>query len=383
MPPPQGQQEFSDCTALVVDDTPINRELMFVLLETQGIGRIDTAADGVEALDRVARQMPDIVLLDIMMPRMDGLEFLTRFRANPDWADIPVLVTTALNDSDDRARAFDRGATDYVAKPIDRRELTARVGVHLRNRLMMQSLKTYRDRLQQDLAIATAMQAALLPSADQLESCARRYGRHLAAVTRPSSEVSGDLWGWFPLDSQRFAVWLADFSGHGVAAAINTFRLHVILGSGPGADPAALLTRLNESLVDVLPRGQFATMLYAVCDTVAETLVFSSAGATAPIVIAPDGRARLHPASSLPLGVRRATVYGNVELAFPKGAALMLYSDGLSEAADPTGKHLGEEAVMELAAELKTAGDVTGLLPDMAQRGVTFADDVSVLWLGG
>jgi len=383
MPPPTAQKEFAESLALVVDDSPLNRDLVTILLQSLGVGRIDIAADGIEALEKVAAQPPDIILLDIMMPRMDGLEFLRRFRAQEDYADIPVLVTTALNESEDRARAFDSGASDFIAKPIDRRELMARVSVHLRNSQMVQSLKTYRDRLGQDLDIAAKMQSALLPTPDQIDQIGHRFGLTLSSISSPISEISGDLWGWAPLDQHSFAIWLADFSGHGIAAAINTFRLHLILSKAAFMDPAAMLAHLNLSLVEVLPRGQFATMLYAVCDTLADTLTFSSAGATAPVLCTPGGRAGLHPASSLPLGVRPDTRYGNVELPFPKGSRLMLYSDGLSEATDAAGAHLGEEGVRQVAQDLRHGEDFDDMLQRLKRQGFTFADDVSALWLAG
>ncbi len=373
--------EFADCTALVVDDAPMNRDLIAVMLTAMGVGRVDTAEDGLDALDRARRTRPDIVVLDIMMPRMDGFEFLARFRADPEFADIPVLVATALHGAEDRVRAFDSGASDYVVKPIDRRELIARAGVHLRNRQLVRRLTTYRDRLQQDLEVATAMQAALLPSQDQMNHLQRRYGVDMTAVIHASTEVSGDLWGWFPVDFDRFAVWLADFSGHGVAAAINTFRLHVILEGGPSGDPAAMLTRLNSTLVSVLPRGQFATMLYAVCDIRNQTLTFSSAGATAPVVCLPDGTAQLHPASSLPLGIRDGTPYGNVTLPFCKGCSLFLYSDGLSEAMGRDGVALGEEGARGLAREVATTHDLQNGIASLVQGGVTFTDDLSAVWV--
>ena len=373
--------EFAECKALVVDDMLPNRELAKALLTTMGIGNLTFAADGVEALEAVAADRPDMVVLDIMMPRMDGFAFLKHFRAMPDCEDIPVLVTTALDTPVDRAKAFDSGATDYIAKPIDHRELKARVSVHLRNRLLVRDLKGYRDRLDQDLKVATAMQAALLPSVARMVELKARYGIDMAAMVRPWSEVSGDLWGWLPVDTNRFAVWLADFSGHGVAAAINTFRLHLILQGGPLENPSAVMTRLNETLADVLPRGQFAAMTYAVCDVRKGKLVFASAGATAPVASSPGNGAGLHPAAALPLGIRKDTHYANVTLPFPPGSDFLLYSDGLSEATGPDGQPVGEDGVLAKFERLRVRNDVAANLSSLIEDGLIPSDDLSAVWL--
>jgi len=381
MPSPAVSHEFADCTALVVDDTPANRNLVAFFLKAMGVGRIETAADGLDALERTAAIRPDIIVLDVMMPRMDGFEFLQRLRATPAFTGIPVLVATALDRPKDMAMAFDCGASDYIRKPIDRREMVARIGVHLRNRQLVRRLTAYHDRVRQDLRAATAMQAALLPSEEQMAHLHRRYGVALAAAIHPSTEVSGDLWGWLPLDADRFAIWLADFSGHGVAAAINTFRLHVILDSGPSSDPAATLSRLNATLESVLPRGQFATMLYVVCDPGAGTLVFSSAGAPAPVVRRSGEAAELHPVSSLPLGIRAATAYHNTTLAFPKGSVLLLYSDGLSEALDREGRSLGEDGVLALSERISAPDGLDAAIDGLKQAGYLFGDDLSAVWV--
>jgi sigma-B regulation protein RsbU (phosphoserine phosphatase) len=373
--------EFANCTALVVEDNQMNRHLVEALLTNMGMGRIEMAVNGVEGLERLAQVKPDIIILDIMMPRMDGFEFLTHLRADPDFGDLPVLVTTALNERDERARAFDCGASDYVVKPIEHREFMARISVHLRNRLQLQRLRRYQERLQRDLAAAEAMQIGLLPVPARIVAIENAYGVRIGSVFRSSSELGGDLWDVVAIDADRFGLYLVDFSGHGIAAAINTFRLHVLMAklADQAVDPAALLGRVNQALLSVLQRGQFATMIYVVFDMARRKVRFASAGGTAPVHRAVDGSAGLLVSTSHPLGLVADSRYETVEVPFGPGCALLVYSDGLSEAADGHGKMLGEERVRRMVESC--TGDLDIEVRALVAQGFVFDDDLSAVWV--
>ncbi|MDO8607131.1 MAG: fused response regulator/phosphatase [Phaeospirillum sp.] len=373
--------EFVNGSVLIVEDSALNQQLVSTMLEIMGITRIETAEDGLEGLERLKTFSPDIIILDVMMPRMDGITFLQHLRANPAHAEIPVLVATALDEASERAAAFDAGASDYVVKPIDRREFMARVSVHLRSRLLIARLRRYQDRLGRDLAAAQAMQEGLLPTAAEIAHVEAAYGMRLNSVFRSSSELGGDLWGLIPVDKHRFGLYLVDFSGHGIAAAINTFRLHVLLGKkgDVAGDPAALLGRINQALLGVLQRGQFATMIYAVFDSSRHTMTFASASAPAPALRGPDGAARLLAINSHPLGVIAEAAYHNTEVPFQPGSGLLLYSDGLTEAIDGNGNFLGEKTALWIAE--MTSGDLLSEIEVLLFRGCAFSDDLSAVWI--
>ena len=381
MSPPRSGTEFADCTVLVVEDNAQNRQLVKAMLEMMGVGSVETARDGQEGLERLPSVTPDMIILDIMMPRMDGLEFLGHLRADPVHGDVPVLVTTALDDKGDMAAAFDAGASDYVVKPMDQREFTARVSVHLRARMLIARLRRYQDRLARDLEAAQSMQTDLLPSAATMARMEVAYDLRMSSVFRSSSELGGDLWGIIPLEGQSFGLYLVDFSGHGIAAAINTFRLHMMMEKklDVAADPAALLGRINRALLKVLQRGQFATMSYAVFHMAERKVTFASASAPAPAHRRPDGTARLLPVNSLPLGFLPDAAYDNVEIDFPPGSGLLLYSDGLSEAVDGNGDYLGEAAARWIAE--MTNGDLVSEIDVLLFRGCRFRDDLTGVWV--
>ncbi|MBI5164471.1 MAG: SpoIIE family protein phosphatase [Magnetospirillum sp.] len=374
------------CRVLVVEDNVMNRMVAASFLKGAGIVDIVFAGDGIEGLAKIEADRPDLVLLDLMMPHMDGHEFLRRLRAMPEHADLPVLVVTALSGVGERNAVFALGATDYIEKPVNGRELVARVRIHLRNRVLLRGLRTYRDRIAQDLDILRSMQTSMLPSPQRVREVAEQYGIGVHSFFEASFELGGDLWGLVPLDEERLGVWALDFSGHGVAAAVNTFRLHLLLGRAgvSMAHPNALLRELNAALYAILPRGQFATMVYAVIDIAAGTLSFASAAA--PSLMIGQG-ADIHPYTirGLPLGIVENTTYEVRTLPFPKGSILCLASDALLEIPDKTGRVLGEEGAVDLVRETAaTCGpQPLSCLMD-AFRGPevgTLDDDLTLVWV--
>jgi len=127
-----GQQD-TPSKVLIVDDNPQNAELLQAYLEPMSYD-ILIAADGLEALEKIETFVPDIILLDIMMPRMSGFEVCKRIKKNPKTADIPVVMVTALNELGDIERGVDCGADDFLSKPINKLELVTRVKSLLRVR---------------------------------------------------------------------------------------------------------------------------------------------------------------------------------------------------------------------------------------------------------
>ncbi len=368
---------------LVVDDNQVNLHLLTAILERGGIGWVEVASDGMQALARLPNFDPDLLLLDLMMPGLDGFEVCRRVRALAAFRHLPVLVQSSLNRAEDRARAFAAGATDYISKPINANELISRVRNHLRNRILVMSLQHYRRRREAELNLARRMQQRLLPRQPQIEAALAK-GLVIRSHFAPSSELGGDLWGLFTDRWGRQAIWLIDFSGHGVAAALNTFRLHVLLqqiGAGDH-DPAGVLAMVNRRLCSLLPQGQFATMLVGVVDPEAHRFIYATAAATRPLVWSEGDRVpRLGGSAGLPLGLTTRATYENRELGFGRGTSIFLYSDAATEIAVGNGI-LDEEGFVAMAARLliETNDDdlLPRLLPELAAVG-TLDDDLTAL----
>lgn len=351
-------QQIAQSRVLVVDDGPSNRALLANYLKLAGFSRITFAADGFEALELVDSFDPDIVVLDVAMPKMDGFEVCRRIRSDPQRSRLPVLIQTAFGGPKERQQAFEAGATDFVTKPIHRGELIARVRLHLENRILIRNLQQYHDRIDKELSLARSMQLGILPTKGALARLSDETGVDIAEHFVSSSELGGDFWGAHALEGGRIAVYAVDFSGHGVTAALNTFRLHTLmLGAGVNDNrpPAELLKDLARQLRALLPRGQFATMFYGVIDPAANLLSYAAAAAPPPLLMERAGApAQKLESAGLPLGMVSDADYVARTASFPPGATLFLYSDALIETANSAGALF---EVNDIAAAMEQAGD--------------------------
>lgn len=237
-----------------------------------------------------------------------------------------------------------------------------------------------------EMHIARRMQSELLPSVAEMDWVLNRYGFKVSGFFETSSALGGDLWGLDPMDDHRFSLWLADFSGHGVTAALNTFRLHTLLQhiSTDRDRPAAFLAEVNQRLAGLLPLGQYATMLYGVVDVRSGLFTYAAAAAPRPIVATPDGAVTGGDGSGLPLGVTRTATYVERSLELPPGAALFLASDALTETPAEDGTKLGSAGAVELLGRVMTARgagiDVDAILaPFLATVKRPLRDDLTAV----
>jgi phosphoserine phosphatase RsbU/P len=337
-----------DAKILIADDEPLCCRLLAGILRRKQFTNFQFAGGGCSALEQIDLYQPDLVLLDMQMPDLTGLEVCQQVRARPELIDLPILVQTATVDRKEMGILFEAGATDFLSKPINPSELVARVTVHLERRSLLRELRNYRERTSQELDAARRMQFDLAPAQPIQQELAKAAGMRIGSYSRSSSEIGGDLWGLVPINATSFGIFLADFAGHGVTAALNTFRLHTLIHEHTALqhDPAGFLAMLNDRLKAVLPPGQFATFLYAVIDSSADRIRFASAGAPPPVVVLGlDGPAVLAEVSGLPLGVVRGAEYQLHERPFGPDSMLLLFSDGLSEFPDGQGKRIGDEGV--------------------------------------
>lgn len=208
-----------------------------------------------------------------------------------------------------------------------------------------------------EMTLARAMQAELLPPAGKLTSLERRFGFRLSAHFETSCSLGGDIWGIEPLDESRFALWLADFSGHGISSALNTFRLHALMEHVPleRLRPTELLTEINLRLAGLLPVGQYATMLYGIVDSVAGDFTYAAAATPHPVVAPPGSPVVLGDGSGLPLGISRTASYMERKLELPPGSLLFLASDALQEGLGPDGQRFGPNGVAALVEQARHA----------------------------
>jgi len=379
--------DLSACRVLVVDDATGIRKIIGAYLKSAGIVNIEYANNGHDGLLKVETFEPDLIILDIMMPEMDGFEVCRRLRGDPRTQHLPILVQTALESPRERTAVFRAGATDLITKPIHGPELVARVRVQLENGQLIRSLENYRRNMEAELDLARQMQEGLLPQNGIKLRVAGSAGLRVESHFQPSAELGGDMWTIHELGDGRIGVASVDFSGHGVTAALNTFRLHTLMHQMPPPDPdqpAAYLAELNLQLVDLLPVHQFATMFYGVIDTRQGFLTYAGAGAPCPI-FGSAGKLETLDASGLPLGITRRATYVDVRVPFPEGSFLLLYSDALIETADQTGANLGSAELLEMVRasldDVEAYSPLSSLLKRFRDQREPLSDDLTMVWL--
>lgn len=359
----------SSAHILVVDDMPIMRKMIGMCLERGGFKNITYAEDGDVALQRIAEIAPDLVILDINMPRLSGYDVCKKLRADPATASLPILVQSASETAEERVEVFAVGATDFVSKPINHPELLARVCMHLENRFLIRSLSDFQDRMHSELKMAREMQHSLLPEDHIISAVEDIGGASVEAFYKASFELGGDLWGTWPLPGNRLGIYVLDVTGHGVGAALNTFSLHATMArfEDKKLDPAEFLTSLNSSLVGSFALGRFATMFYGVLDCDTHELTYAGAGAPRPIIFGPAGSRALD-SSGLPIAIVKSASYENLTDRLEPGESMFCYSDVLVEAEQPDGSILGEDGLVSWIEAAADSGDRTTVVKRLLDR---------------
>jgi sigma-B regulation protein RsbU (phosphoserine phosphatase) len=303
------------------------------ILRHQGVHQLFFAENGAEALCAVMEHTPDLILLDLLMPELDGYACCRAIRQQPAFAETPIIVQTGIEDTQGLADAYAAGASDFVRKPIHANELIARTQVHLERLALLRLLNSQQRQLQQELQAARAMQEMMLPEIETQHQLAEKFGLDVAVHHQPCQSLSGDLWSMQAISPHELAFYQVDFSGHGMLAAMNGFRFHALTQArlAPMADPGTYLTALNAELYRLLPRHCFATMFYGVIDTEHNVLRYATAAHTTPLIIRRESVIEPVSGRGFPLSAVRNAAYKTCAVPFSAGDQLLLYSDALIE----------------------------------------------------
>ena len=353
---------------LVVDDLEVNRDLLLRRLTRRG-HIVVLASGGQEALDLLAAQPFDLVLLDIMMPGLNGYQVLARIKGSPEWRHIPVIMISALDEMESVVRCVKLGAEDYLPKPFDPVLLQARIGACLEKKRLRDKEKEHLATIQ---AILSQLNNELAEAANYVRKILPLPLREGPIRTRwryaPSASLGGDAFGYHWLDRRRFALYLIDVSGHGVGAAllsvsiINVLRRES-LASADFTRPAEVLRQLNRAFPMEENNDMYFTMWYGVYDVEAGVLSYSSAGHPPALFFEnrPGG-----PALSAELQTPNMFIGGLEELEFGAGefrverpGRLFVFCDGVFEVTRQDGSTGTLEDLKNfLTRECREAGDV-------------------------
>ena len=201
-------RELTESRVLIVDDAKANVDMLVAAL--RGDYKLSVALDGEAALRAIERNAPDLLLLDIVMPGIDGYEVCRRLRADPATQEIPIMFLSSLDDVQNKARGFELGANDYLTKPFEILEVKARVRSLLKAKAYADAIRAAQER---DLAIAREIQMGLLPS--DLASLGRGMGLDVHATIEPARHVGGDLFEVLRVSEDRLVIAVGDVCGKG------------------------------------------------------------------------------------------------------------------------------------------------------------------------
>jgi phosphoserine phosphatase RsbU/P len=389
--PATARADFSDEGAiLIVDDDEQNRDMLARRLRRCGYA-ITVASSGLQALQLARSQQFDLILLDMIMPGLDGFQVLAKFKSDPALKETAIIMLSALDEENGIARCIEMGAEDYLAKPFNPVFLRARIGaclekkrLHDKERATHEALQRSQKHLAEELTKAASYVRSLLPppltGPIETEWC-----------FQPSEQLGGDAFGYHWIDDDHLAIYLLDVSGHGVGAALlsvsalNTLRAHTL----PGVDfrrPEKVLAALNRAFWMEKQNFLYFTLWYGVYRPTARQLSFASGGHP-PALLVTSARAKAPIIT--PLGTNGPAVGSLQDAAFSavvqsitEDARLLLFSDGIFEIFKP-GEAVGtwDEFVKELdRPELLALRPEERLRRAQKIRGATaLEDDFSLL----
>ena len=308
------------------------------------------AGDGAEALETLGEQSDiDLVLSDINMPRMDGLTLLEKI---PDVdTDLRSVVISAYGDMKNIRAAMNRGAFDFVTKPIDFDDLRVTIDRGLRQLEMWREAEASKDKLltlQSELDVANSMQQSILPKQFPNNKQYQLYGN-----MAPARNVGGDFFDIIRLEHGRLGMAIADVSDKGIPAALFMMSSRSLLkGAALGCeDPGAVVTVVNDQLQDGNEASMFVTLFYAVFDPATSLVRYANGGHNPPLIVHKDGSSTILPLTGgVALGVAPQFEFSTDQVRLEPGEALVMYTDGVSEAEDLDSEEFGMDRLLEVFA---------------------------------
>lgn len=379
---------------LLVDDNDDNLYTLTRRLTREGYTNLTTATNGREALNLLQSRPFDLVLLDIMMPEMNGFEVLEAMKAGAALRDIPIIMISALSEIDSVIRCIELGAEDYLPKPFNPTLLRARIGATLEKKRLRDEVRASLARLEQELEAARNLQLGMLPRVFPAHTPERPVAVH--ALMEPAREVGGDLYDCFYSAQNTFCFLVGDVSGKGAPAAMfmartrSLVRMAIELLQHTGSvqiTPAHIAEAVNRELCQNNDDRMFVTIFLGLLDTQTGALAYCNAGHPIPQILrASGGLQRIPGKPELPLGVRSNATYQTGVVTLQPDDAMVVVSDGVVEAMNPDGAFYTQErldADLSFAIEMPVAELVKKIMQNVnAFTGAApKADDVTVLAL--
>ena len=409
----EGRTQRSVSRLLVVDDNQGNRDMLSRRLRHEGY-TVETAENGRNALEVIQSQPVDLVLLDVMMPEMNGYEVLDRLKADSSLRDIPVIMISALDEIESVVRCIEMGAEDYLAKPFNPVLLRARVTASLEKKRLRDVERLYAQSMEKELEVGRKIQSSFFP-----ELLPTLPGWEIATYFQAANQVAGDFYDAFFL-SNRKAVGLviADVCDKGVGSALFMALIRSLIRVFSGqthlcdtyiadnqdrvegitsprdtdiVDPtnALIAVALTNDYIDQNHSlmSMFATLFFGVLDPETGLLTYINAGHEPPIVVGSSGvKAELLPTGPA-VGMMLDAKFSIKEVRLEPGDILIGFTDGVTEALSPGGEFFGKKRLRSILEQ--PAASATELLEriktslSVYTENATQNDDITLLAVQG
>jgi len=363
--------DFKGYTILIIDDNPTNLGVIVDYLEEYGFDII-MARNGEIGLKRAKIILPNMILLDVMMPGIDGFETCRRLKADESTKDIPVIFMTALESTEDKVKGFEVGGVDYVTKPIQHEEVLARLTTHLHIRnltlklqksnealsdanqqitTLNERLKAENMRMQAELDVARRLQQMVLPTKKELE---RIDGLDIAGFMEPADEVGGDYYDVLEHNG-RVKIGIGDVTGHGLESGVLMLMVQTAVRSlliSEITDSEVFLNRLNRIIYDNVQRmNSDKNLTLSLLDY--QNGILQVTGQH-EYVLRIDKESSVEVIDTFDLGFSVgieddiADFVSHKEISLQPGEGIVLYTDGITEAQNPDKKMYELERLCEV-----------------------------------
>ncbi len=378
---------------LIVDDEPFNVD--YLEQELEGLDcEITSANNGQEALEKVRAAAPDLVLLDIMMPVMDGYAVLSQLKAEVSTRDIPVVIISASNDLKSVVKGIQMGAEDYLPKPFEPTLLHARVSSSLEKKRLHDLRTLYLKGLEREMEIAREIQMSFLPT--QLPTL---EGWEIAAYFKAAREVAGDYYDALLLPDDRLVFNVGDVCGKGIGAALFMTLYRSLIRAAATTDNFAPLgdaqldpnaerlkqavTCANNYVMDTHEEAKFSTLFIGLIELKTGRLTYINCGNEPPLLIRKDGSLIELKPTGPAIGIFKDVIFTSGEIFLENEDMLLAFSDGITDTMNNENNTFGGQRLEELVRGFPGAcSDLLSLLVDQAHQfagGVEQFDDITLM----
>jgi serine phosphatase RsbU (regulator of sigma subunit) len=334
-------KDLSESRILIVDDVKANVDLLVQALRDDY--KISVALNGEAALQSVEKNLPDLLLLDIVMPGIDGYEVCRRLRSVGKTRELPIMFLSSLEDVGDKTKGFESGGNDYLTKPFEILEVKARVKSLLKAKAYSDEVK---ERISAELRIAREIQQGLFPRREL-----KIPGIEVIGRCNPATETGGDYFDWCELSSDEGFVTLGDAAGHGLGPSllIASCRAYVRADLPKDKDLAGFMNRLNTRLAEDMEGSRFVTFVGAIINAQTANVKLLSAG-HCPVLFMNNRSKKVSQikAHGVPLGVMSEAKYCDGEVVhLEAGDRIVIYTDGITEAKRADGVMFGTDRLSQ------------------------------------